>query len=238
MYQAILFDMDGTLLPMDYDTFVKAYFGALCKRFAPEGFEPGQLVDVIWKGTKAMVMNDGTCSNAQRFWDVFASVYGEDSRALIPHFDEFYNNGFLAAKATTQCNPLAAQCIAALKEKGYPLVLATNPIFPMVAQHQRLSWAGLAPEDFIHITAYDNSTHCKPNPAYYQDICEKLDLDPARCLMVGNDYREDGAAAKLGMDLFLLTDCLIAPEDADLSAFRHGSMEDLLTFLRELPACK
>ena len=108
----------------------------------------------------------------------------------------------------------------------------------MVAQHQRLSWAGLALEDFIHITAYDNSTHCKPNPAYYQDICEKLGLDPARCLMVGNDYREDGAAAKLGMDLFLLTDCLIAPEDADLSAFRHGSMEDLLAFLKELPACK
>ena len=236
MYQAILFDMDGTLLPMDQETFVKVYFGALCKRFAPAGFEPQKLVKTIWDGTRAMVTNDGACTNEQRFWDVFSAVYGKESLRHIPEFDDFYTHEFIAAKDVTACNPLAAQSIALLKEKGYPLILATNPIFPMVAQHQRLSWAGLSVSDFVHITAYENSRHCKPNPAYYADICETMRLDPAKCLMVGNDYREDGAARKLGMDLFLLTDCLIAPQDADLSSVRHGSMEDLLRFLQALPS--
>ena len=236
MYQASFFDMDGTLLPMDQETFVKVYFGALCKRFAPVGFEPQKLIQTIWAGTKAMITNDGSMTNDRRFWEVFASVYGEDSLSHIPEFDDFYTHEFIAAKAVTSCNPLAKQCIALLKEKGYPLVLATNPIFPMVAQHQRLSWAGLDQTDFIHITAYENSRHCKPNPAYYADICETLHLDPARILMVGNDYTEDGAARTLGMDFFLLTDCLIAPQDADLSAVRHGSLADLLAFLQTLPA--
>ena len=238
MYQAIFFDMDGTLLPMDQETFVKVYFGALCKRFAPVGFEPQQLIQTIWQGTKAMVKNDGAVTNNKRFWDEFSAVYGKESLAHIPDFDDFYTHEFIAAKEVTACNPLAAQCIALLKDKGYPLVLATNPIFPMVAQEQRLSWAGLNKADFIHITSYENSCHCKPNPAYYADICEKLQLDPAKCLMVGNDYTEDGAARQLGMDFFLLTDCLIAPPDADLSAVRHGSMEDLLAFLKTLPAHK
>lgn len=236
MYQAILFDMDGTLLPMDQETFVKVYFGALCRRFAPKGYEPERLIGTIWKGTKAMVLNDGTCPNEQRFWEVFSSVYGKESLAHIPEFDDFYTHEFIAAKEVTSCNPLAARCIALLKEKGYPLVLATNPIFPMVAQHQRLSWAGLSTEDFLHITSYENSCHCKPNPAYYADICKQLHLDPAKCLMIGNDYVEDGAARRLGMDFFLLTDCLIAPEDADLSGVRHGSMDELLNFLTKLPA--
>ena len=235
MYQAILFDMDGTLLPMDQEQFVKAYFGALCKRFASKGYEPKQLIDTIWRGTGAMVMNDGSCANEQRFWEVFSAVYGKESLKDIPEFDDFYTHEFVAAKAVTACNPLAAQCIALLKKKGFPLVLATNPIFPMVAQKQRLSWAGLQETDFIHITSYENSRHCKPNPAYYQDICEQFHLDPTQCLMVGNDYKEDGAARKLGMDLFLITDCLIAPEDADFTGIPHGSMADLLAFLQTLP---
>ena len=30
--KAILFDLDGTLLPMNQDEFTKAYFGALAKK--------------------------------------------------------------------------------------------------------------------------------------------------------------------------------------------------------------
>ena len=235
MYQAILFDMDGTLLPMDQETFVKVYFGALCKRFAPKGYEPSKLIDTIWSGTKAMVTNDGSCSNEQRFWDVFSAVFGKESLQSIPEFDDFYTREFIAAKDVTTCNPLAAQCIALLKDKGYPLVLATNPIFPMVAQKQRLSWAGLKEEDFLHITAYENSCHCKPNPDYYRDIMNTLSLDPAECLMVGNDVGEDMIAERLGMQVFLLTDCIINKANEDISKYPHGNFDDLTAFL--LQAC-
>lgn len=36
-YQAILFDLDGTLLPMDLEPFARIYFGALAKELAPFG---------------------------------------------------------------------------------------------------------------------------------------------------------------------------------------------------------
>lgn len=75
--KAVLFDLDGTLLPMDQDIFVKAYFGALCKKLAPLGYEPKRVVDTIWRGTEAMVKNDGSCLNREVFWNVFLKAYGE-----------------------------------------------------------------------------------------------------------------------------------------------------------------
>ena len=51
----ILFDLDGTLLPMDQDAFMEIYFRELSKRCLPLGYEPKALVDAVWKGTGAMV---------------------------------------------------------------------------------------------------------------------------------------------------------------------------------------
>ena len=235
MYEAILFDLDGTLLPMDQDQFVKGYFGALCRRFAPLGYEPKHMIDTVWKGTGAMVKNDGSMSNCERFWQVFAEEFGQEKLADRPQFDDFYAKEFNEAAAMTQPTPLARRCVKALREKGVPVVLATNPIFPRVATLGRIRWAGLDAEDFAYITTYENSTRCKPNPGYFAEICEKLGLDPEKCLMVGNDYTEDLAAAKIGMDTYLVTDCLIAPEGADLSVTRHGTLDELCALVEEVP---
>ena len=238
MYEAVLFDLDGTLLPMDQEQFVKGYFGALCRRFAPLGYEPRHMIDTVWKGTGAMVKNDGSMSNCERFWQVFAEEFGQEKLADRPQFDDFYAKEFNEAAAMTQPTPLARRCVRALREKGYPVVLATNPIFPRVATLGRIRWAGLDEQDFAWITTYENSTRCKPNPDYYAEICEKLGLDPSKCLMVGNDFTEDLAAAKLGMETYLVTDCLIAPEGADLSVTRHGTMDELCALVGEVPLCR
>ena len=94
----------------------------------------------------------------------------------------------------------------------------------------RLSWVGLAPEDFSLVTTYENSRFCKPNPAYFQEIVEKLGKTPQECLMVGNDGVEDTAAAKVGLSLYLTTDCLENGGKVDLSQFPHGSFRDFLTY--------
>ena len=47
----VLFDLDGTLLPMDQEIFVRAYLGGLCKKLAPLGYDPKPLSGAIWKGT-------------------------------------------------------------------------------------------------------------------------------------------------------------------------------------------
>jgi FMN phosphatase YigB (HAD superfamily) len=230
----ILFDLDGTLLPMDQDVFVKTYFGAIAKKLAPHGYEPQKLVQSIWVGTKAMIKNDGSKKNEQAFWDTFAGIYGEQVRDEIVYFDEFYEQNFDGVQVSCGFNAEAAKTVRQLKEAGYRLALATNPIFPSIATEKRMRWAGLDRSDFELYTTYENSRYCKPNLKYYEDILTALDVKAEECLMVGNDVGEDMIAENLGMKVFLLTDCLINRENKDISVYPHGSFAELLAFVDAL----
>ena len=232
--KTILFDLDGTLLPMDQDTFVRAYFGLLARKMAPLGYEPKKMMDAVYAGTGAMIQNDGSATNETVFWQVFCSMFGEQARADEPHFDAFYRNEFQQVKDACGFDARAAKLIEGLKGKGYRLVLATNPLFPAVATHSRVRWAGLNADDFEWITTYENASFCKPNLKYYEEIVKKLNLDPARCLMVGNDVGEDMIAGKLGMKTFLLTDCLINRVNGDIEKYPHGSFEELEQYIQVL----
>lgn len=232
--KAVLFDLDGTLLPMDQDTFVKAYFGGLCKRMAPLGYAPDKLVDAIWRGTAAMVGNTGEKRNEEVFWDTFAALLGEGIRGDEGELDAFYRENFPSVRTSCGYDARAKTVIEAVKAKGLRCVLATNPIFPAVATECRIGWAGLAPDDFELYTTYENSCHCKPNLAYYRAILSTLDLSPEECAMVGNDVGEDMIAQTLGMRVFLLTDCLINKHGADIARYPHGSFDELLAFINAL----
>ena len=90
----ILFDLDGTLLPMDQEKFAKAYFGSLARKLAPHGYEPTELISAIWKGSEAMVKNDGSKRNEEVFWDAFVNIFGEKVLKDYPIFEDFYINDF------------------------------------------------------------------------------------------------------------------------------------------------
>ena len=231
--RTILFDLDGTLLPMDQDVFVKSYFKRLAMKLAPLGYDPQQLIKAIWAGTMVMIGNDGSCTNEEAFWRYFASVYGEDSRKDEPTFDAFYRSEFQAVAADCGHDPRAAQAIRTLKELDYRLVLATNPIFPAIATESRMRWAGLDQNDFELYTTYENIGYCKPNLDYYREILRRIGCEPAECLMVGNDVSDDMVARELGMEVFLLTDCLINKENVDISIYPNGSFEELLAYLQK-----
>ena len=124
--------------------------------------------------------------------------------------------------------------MAQIKERGLRVALATNPIFPAVATESRIHWAGLEPEDFELYTTYENARYCKPNLSYYRDIAEQLGLAPEECLMVGNDVTEDMAAQALGMQVFLLTDCLINAGQKDISVYPSGGFPELQALIRTL----
>ncbi len=227
----VLFDLDGTLLPMDQDVFTKRYFELLAAKLAPHGYEAQALVKGIWAGTAAMVKNDGKKSNEAVFWEDFSRRYGEKVLEDLPLFDEFYRTDFNRAQDACGFTPLAAQTLALCRTLGLRTALATNPIFPETATRSRIRWAGLEPEEFELYTTYENSSYCKPNPAYYTQITQRLGLAPEECLMVGNDVAEDMVAQTLGMQVFLLTDCLINKQNAELSAYPHGGFPELQAFL-------
>ncbi len=234
MIKAVLFDLDGTLLPMDQDNFTTVYMGMLTKRFVPLGFEPKDLIDALWKGTEKMFLNDGTHTNEEVFWEYFTGRYGPESRKLEPVFRDFYMNEFNDAKSVCSPKPVVKDIISFLKEAGVRRILATNPMFPLVATQERVQWAGLEPEDFELITAYEDARHSKPNPEYFKDIMRETGLDPKDCLMVGNDATEDMVAEKLGMDTYLVTDCLINRKGLDVGMFKHGTMDEFLGYLKSV----
>ncbi len=227
----VLFDLDGTLLPMDLEEFTNTYFALIGKKGETLGYDPKKLVDAVWQGTKAMIKNDGTMKNHDRFWKEFSEQLGEGARSLEPCFDEFYEKEFHRAREATRENPLAKRAVEALKKKGLTLVLATNPLFPMTGISSRLSWLDLKKEDFSHITTYEVSSYCKPDPRYFKEILNELSKRPEECLMIGNDAEEDLAAQQAGMQVYLVTDCLVNSRHKDLSRVQKGSFSELLEIL-------
>ena len=234
MIKNVLFDLDGTLLPMDMEEFTTGYFKFLVKKAmgASDRYTSDDLIKAVWGGVKAMVMNRSDKTNEEAFWQYFASVYGEDAVNDKHIFDEFYANEFENAKAFTGYNPEAKITVDAIKNAGYRVVLATNPVFPEVATRKRANWAGFDISEFEAFTTYENCTTCKPNPEYYLALLEKLGMDPKECLMVGNDVTEDmDAGLKAGMQVFLIKDCLINKENKDISQYPNGSFKELREYL-------
>ena len=232
--KAVFFDLDGTLLPMDQSVFVKEYFKGIAAHMAPHGIAPEQMIELTLIGTDAMVHNDGSNSNEKVFWTTFFKALGEERKELEKIAATFYPGGFKALKAYTDPNPYAREAVEAARAGGRKVVLATNPVFPMSAQLERVSWLGLGEEDFELVTSFENSTYCKPNPEYYLEICKKIGVAPENCLMIGNDEREDmKAASEAGLTCFLVTDCRIMSKHFVWTGER-GSFEQALHMLQRL----
>lgn len=229
--KVVLFDLDGTLLPMDQDIFVKTYFKGIATKLAPQGYDPRALIDAIWMGTSAMIKNDGHKSNESVFWDVFAGIFGEKARGDELYFEEFYKTDFPKIQSVCGFSSKAAEIVYKLKENGIRVALATNPIFPSIATETRIRWAGLEPKDFEFYTTYENSNYSKPNLEYYKKLTVQLGVEPEECLMVGNDVDDDMVVTQLGMKAFLLTDCLINKYNVDISAFDNGDFSQLDAYI-------
>ena len=231
--KAILFDLDGTLLPMDQDLFTKTYFKYLSLKMAPYGYNAKDLIEGVWQGTRQMVKNSGNQTNEEVFFQFFSQIFGPkvyDDKVI---FDEFYQNEFNNVKESCGYTKKAQEVISYLKTLDVKLILATNPIFPKVAQESRLKWAGCKKEDFIYITSYENMHYCKPNHKYYLEIIDQLGLEAKECLMVGNDVEEDMIAQKVGMQVFLLTPCLINKQNQNIDHLPQGNFDDLLEYLHK-----
>ena len=228
MLKAVLFDLDGTLLPMDQATFMKDYFGRLMRRLAPLGYTPEVFLAAMKAGITAMTVNDGSRTNEEAYWEAYAASSGRALNEELPVLDAFYNVEFDEVAAVCGRNPKAAELVHSLKAKGIRVILATNPIFPTTAIEARLSWIGLTPDLFDDVTYYSTCRYSKPNPNYFTEILEKHGLKPEECVMVGNNVSEDILpTAALGIRNILVTDCLITEQDLPLDGFDTCTFAEL-----------
>lgn len=234
-YNAIFFDLDGTLLPMEVEVFLKGYFEALGAFATEYGYESESFCRAAGTSINMMGDHEPGVLNSQAFWSHLEREWGECGEREKRFFDEFYEGPFGGIGTGCAPNPAAARAINALVEKGYPLYLTTMPLFPRSGVEWRLRWAGVDPAAFDRITVYDNSTATKPSLNYYQENIDLVGFDPSTILMVGNNTVEDMVAMELGMDAFLVTDYIINPNGFDVESVKHGSLEEFADFAEQLP---
>lgn len=233
MLKAVFFDLDGTLLPLDEEQFIKIYFGLLCKRMAPLGYNPDKLVSVIWDGTKAMYMNDGSKTNEEVFWENFEKHYGIDKLKDRDYMDDFYLNEFKEVKYSCKDNPLARKIVDFCKKNSLITVLSTNPIFPRAGTITRVGFLGLSENDFDFVTYYENSSYCKPNPAYFKMLLDKFNLSPEEVIVFGNNTYEDGdCSSHCGIKCYMVGDYIIDSPKAKYK-YEHIKMDEIIEKIKE-----
>ena len=49
--------------------------------------------------------------------------------------------------------------------------------------------------------------------------------------MIGNDAKEDIAAMQLGIDTYLITDCLLNPDNVDIKQYKNGTFKEIMNLV-------
>lgn len=225
MRHNIFFDLDSTLLQMDQDEFIKQYMYTLSIKVKEIGKDKEFITDFL-KAVYLTIENDGKNTNENLFWSLLEIKY-PNAREYEPFFNNFYQNEFKQISKIVEKNNTTRLLIDSLKNQGYNLVLATQPIFPLQATLERMSWCGLKKDDFSYITSYENSHYCKPHRKYYEEILTNLKLDPKDCVMIGNDMDDDFKELPIEFDKIIILDHLINKNNKDIS-FKKIYLKDLL----------
>ncbi len=229
--QALLIDLDGTILDIDQDRFVPAYILALAQRFTAY-LKPEEFARCLLASTRVMIENnDASSTNEAVFYDDFCRRLGQPYAAIAPIVKQFYEQDFPKLRRWGKPYPGSGRVVETARARGLAVVLATQPVFPLTAIEQRLSWGGLSPADFDLITAAGNMHFCKPRAEYYLEISAKINTPPGRCLMAGNDVQEDLCAAAVGMKTFLV-EGFVLDRGGPAPAINHrGSLQDLAALI-------
>lgn len=234
-WRYLLFDLDGTILPMNMDLFMAAYLKAI-SGYMKDYLPPEQFLLYLQTATRAMIDNrDPQLTNEEVFDRVFFQLSALSKEKTKLAFADFYRREFPSLIRLTWPSPLPALILDTALKKGYRLVIATNPVFPLVAIRERLRWAGVDRFPYSLITSFENMHFCKPHPEYYQEILSLLSARPEECIMIGNDTDEDLPAGQLGLTTYLVADCLRNRNRQKFFPDYSGSLAELLHFVRNLP---
>ncbi len=226
LIRAILFDLDGTLSLMDQDEFMRNYVGLLAPRFA-HLLAPDRFGKQLMRSTDVMVKEPQPGrTNLQTFFDDFNKATGLSYTNLWPIFEKFYETDFPALRVLAKPNPEGKKAVLTAVKQGFVTAVASNPVMPLTAMKERIRWAELTPEDFTLIPSIEDFHSCKPHLSFFEELAERLGMNPEECLMVGNHPIEDLAARETGMKVFL-----VGNPPADVVTDYHGELSDLIKLI-------
>jgi len=235
MFEAVLFDLDGTLLDIDMDVFLQYYFRAMGKMAAEKEFgDPAQLVELVTRCTWNMAKNESAeGTNEEVFMKEFLANWPYSESQANVFFDEFYATEFPLLQGHCKAFPGVKEMMSELCKHDLKIVIATQSVFPIVAIQKRLEWAGVGDYPYSLVTSFEHMHYCKPSVEYFREIVDRIGVNSANCLMVGNDTGEDLPANKLGMKTFLLENRLIDKGDSPYRPDWRGRLPDLFHFMHE-----
>ena len=228
LFTDLVFDLYGTLVDIhtEEDAIVwektALFFGFYGARYT--GPELKAAFTAAMAAKKATAGQTYECFPDLPFEPVMAQLFRE--KGIIDHADDL---GFQAAQLFRIASmdyirlyPGVQNALNALKQHGYRLWLLTNAQRVFTAYELRL----LGLEDAFDGVYISSDFGCrKPDQRFFRALLEEQNLDPVKCLMIGNDRTTDIAGAQQAglATLYLHTDLTPADQKAANPAMLPGA---------------
>lgn len=203
MYDALFFDLDGTLIDTE-SIAVRSGMAALAAH--------GLKADLATM--HSLIGKDEATSNAL----LSAAFPSADFASVHAH----WRAGFAAGvEAGLPLKPGAKELLAAT---ALPCVLVTSS--QRASAHRKLAIAGIA-DAFAHVVTFDDVQNPKPAPEPYLLAAEMLQLSPARCLVFEDSETGAESAHRAGCVVVQVPDIL-----PGTGRWAHHLADDLVTGAR------
>lgn len=204
-FQAVVFDMDGTLL--DTESVFRTIVFEVCTEL---GFEMTDAVHMSMVG-----------GSHERTNQLLLEAYG----VTFPYalFDERCRVIMRErSHAGVPVKPGAREFIGELRDRGIPTAVATSSRNPHATHH--LGAAGLL-DLFEAVVTRDDVVNPKPHPEPYLTAARRLGVDPLACLALEDSNAGVRAAHAAGMQTVMVPD-LVFPDET-IRALGIAVMESL-----------
>jgi len=222
-----LIDLDGTLINLDWRKNMSQYYRKI-KRILPNlGANLTYFYSIRWAAKKMMADSSNDMLNIEKFFMYLSRISRIPDNKNREIYFKFYEESFSDFQGDIAAVEGAHELIKICKETGIKVVLATNPVFPLQAVTERLSWGKFDPGDFDLITHIQNFSHSKPSAEYFLEILRRIGGTLEDTFMIGDDYHYDiRPCQKIGVKTWWYLD--------RKTAVRKKSMSGKLTELNKI----
>lgn len=236
--QAVLFDLDGTLLQVAMNRYIPEYIDGIGQHLQ-DLVDPRLFARTARHAVQRLFTDpDNAQTNEQQFLAGIEQGTGVEPDVYRQRLNHYLADGVKDLASMIEPIPQSRAIIETCRAKGLKVVLATNPVFPRTLVDARLEAAGLRSLAFEAVTSYENSRFCKPDARYYEEVASQIGVQPEHCLMVGNDTEFDLGAADAGMITYLVDTYLEDRLDGQWRADFQGDHDQLHGFVQQLTAAR
>jgi FMN phosphatase YigB (HAD superfamily) len=164
----------------------------------------------------------------ETFMESFLGAVKRPREVVAEAFEIFYAVDFPTMFDRISPRPAAIQLLDWLFANDYTVVVATNPVTPESAIHQRMAWGQIpiTRYPFALVTTLETMHFAKPNPEYFDEVIARIGAKPEETLLVGDHWERDvvGAIAA-GLNTFWITNEKTPPNNQAINPDGTGTIE-------------